>query len=105
MATALALMLHRRFRGRALLRVAMFIPWAVPTVVSAELWKTMFDPQNGFVNYTLKALHLPLASTDWLTGNQWTAWAGLLVADAWRNTPFMAIVLLAGLQVIPADVY
>jgi ABC-type sugar transport system permease subunit len=102
---AIAVALSKPFRGRGVVRAAMFIPWAVPTVVSAELWKTMFDPQNGFVNYMLKALNLPGASTDWLTGNQWTAWTGLLVADAWRNTPFMGIVLLAGLQVIPADVY
>jgi ABC-type sugar transport system permease subunit len=76
----------------------------VPTVVSAELWKTMFDPQQGFVNYILKTLHLPGGNTTWLD-ERWTAWAALLIADAWRNTPFMAIVLLAGLQVIPGDVY
>ncbi len=101
---ALALALNRPFRGRSIVRAAIFIPWAVPTVVSAELWRTMFDPQSGFVNYILHALHLPLASTTWLDGT-WTAWAALLIADAWRNTPFMAIVLLAGLQIIPSDVY
>jgi ABC-type sugar transport system permease subunit len=101
---ALALALNKPFRGRGVVRAAVFIPWAVPTVVSAELWKTMFDPQQGFVNYLLTELHLPLASTTWLDG-KWTAWAALLTADAWRNTPFMAIVLLAGLQVIPRDLY
>jgi len=101
---ALALVLNQPFRGRGLVRAAVFIPWAVPTVVSAELWKTMFDPQQGFVNYLLTQLHLPLASTTWLDGS-WTAWTALLIADAWRNTPFMAIVLLAGLQVIPRDLY
>ncbi len=101
---ALALALNKPFRGRGVVRAAVFIPWAVPTVVSAELWKTMFDPQQGFVNYLLTELHLPLASTTWLDGT-WTAWAALLIADAWRNTPFMAIVLLAGLQVIPRDIY
>ena len=100
----IALALNRPFRGRGIVRAAVFIPWAVPTVVSAELWKTMFDPQSGFVNYILAHLHLPLASTAWLDGT-WTAWAAILVADAWRNTPFMAIVLLAGLQVIPQDIY
>jgi ABC-type sugar transport system permease subunit len=101
---AIALALNKKFAGRGVVRAAVFIPWAVPTVVSAELWKTMFDPQQGFVNYILKALHLPGASTTWLD-QQWTAWAALLIADAWRNTPFVAIVLLAGLQVIPGDVY
>jgi ABC-type sugar transport system permease subunit len=101
---ALALTLNRAFPGRGLVRAAVFIPWAVPTVVSAQLWKNMFDPQNGFVNYLFTELHLPLAHTTWL-GSTWTAWAAILVADAWRNTPFMAIVLLAGLQVIPGDIY
>lgn len=101
---SLALALNKSFRGRGIVRAAIFIPWAVPTVVSAELWRTMFDPQQGFVNYILSHLHLPLASTTWLDST-WTAWAAILIADAWRNTPFMAIVLLAGLQVIPSDIY
>jgi ABC-type sugar transport system permease subunit len=100
----LALALNKPFRGRGLVRAAVFIPWAVPTVVSAELWRTMFDPQQGFVNFLLTKLHLPLATTTWLDST-WTAWGAILIADAWRNTPFMAIVLLAGLQVIPADIY
>jgi ABC-type sugar transport system permease subunit len=100
----IALALNKPFRGRALVRAAVFIPWAVPTVVSAELWRTMFDPQQGFVNFVLTKLHLPLATATWLD-NTWTAWGAILIADAWRNTPFIAIVLLAGLQVIPADIY
>jgi multiple sugar transport system permease protein len=101
---ALALALNRRFHGRAIVRAAILVPWAVPTVVSGLLWKSMFDPQNGFVNYILLHLHLPLAHTTWL-GQTWTAWGAILVADAWRNTPFVALLLLAGLQVIPRDVY
>ena len=64
----------------------------------------MFDPQQGFVNYALSLLHLPLAHTTWLN-QPWTAWTAIFVADAWKNMPFMAILLLAGLQVIPRDVY
>jgi trehalose/maltose transport system permease protein len=101
---SLAVALNKRFRGRGIVRAAVFIPWAVPTVVSAELWRSMFDPQQGFVNFLLTSLHLPLAHTTWLD-TTWTAWAAILIADAWRNTPFMAIVLLAGLQVIPGDIY
>lgn len=103
-ALGLALMLHRRFRGRGLLRAAILIPWAVPTVVSATLWKTMFDPRAGFVDYLLGQLHLPGSSTTWLAHTT-TAWVTILVADAWRNVPFIAIILLAGLQVIPGEVY
>ena len=101
---ALALALNRSFRGRGIVRAAILIPWAVPTVVSGMLWKSMFDPQNGFVNFVLLKLHLPLAHTTWLA-QTWTAWAAILIADAWRNTPFMALLLLAGLQVIPRDIY
>jgi len=103
-ALGLALMLHRRFRGRGLLRAAVLIPWAVPTVVSATLWKTMFDSRTGFVDYLLGNVGLPGAHTTWLAGI-WTSWAAVFVADAWKNVPFMAIILLAGLQVIPDEVY
>jgi multiple sugar transport system permease protein len=103
-ALVLALMLHRRFRGRGLLRAAILIPWAVPTVVSATLWKTMFDPRAGFVDYLLGNAGLPGAHTTWLAGI-WTSWVAIFVADAWKNVPFMAIILLAGLQVIPNEVY
>ena len=103
-ALGLALMLHRSFRGRGVMRAAILIPWAVPTVVSAMLWVTMFDPRSGFVDYLLGILHLPGSNTTWLAG-EWTAWAAILVADAWKNVPFIAIILLAGLQLIPSDVY
>src|SRR5579871_2863684 len=98
LALGLALMLHRRFRGRGLLRVAVLIPWAVPTVVSATLWKTMFDQRTGFVDYIF-GLH-----TTWLAGI-WTSWVAIFVADAWKNIPFIALILLSGLQVIPTEVY
>ena len=98
LALGLALMLHRRFRGRGLLRVAVLIPWAVPTVVSATLWKTMFDQRSGFVDYIF-GLH-----TTWLSGI-WTSWVTIFVADAWKNIPFIALILLSGLQVIPTEVY
>jgi len=100
----LALALNKPFRGRGLVRAAVFIPWAVPTVVSAEVWKEMFDPQQGFVDYALKLLHLPGATTTWLANTD-TSWVALFVADAWKNTPFVAIILIGGLQVIPAEIY
>ncbi len=103
-AIGLALMLNKKFRGRGILRASILVPWAVPTVVSATLWKTMFDPRSGFVDYGLKQLHLPGSTTTWLAG-EWTSWTAILVADAWKNVPFIAIILLAGLQVIPDEVY
>lgn len=103
-ALGLALMLNHRFRGRGFLRAAILIPWAVPTVVSATLWKTMFDPRQGFVDYLLHGVGLPGGHTTWLAGVT-TSWVAIFVADAWKNVPFMAIILLAGLQVIPNEVY
>jgi multiple sugar transport system permease protein len=103
-ALVLALALNRPFRGRGLVRAAVFIPWAVPTVVSAEAWKAMFDPRQGFVDYALHLLHLPGSGTTWLANTD-TSWVALFVADAWKNTPFVAIILIGGLQVIPAEIY
>ncbi|HEV2373769.1 MAG TPA: sugar ABC transporter permease [Streptosporangiaceae bacterium] len=104
-AIGLALMLHRRFRGRGFLRAAVLVPWAVPTVVSAMLWKTMFDPRSGFVDYFLANFHSPWANLAWVNANVWRTWAVIFVADTWKNVPFVAILLLAGLQVIPNEVY
>jgi ABC-type sugar transport system permease subunit len=102
---ALALMMHRKFRGRGVLRASILIPWAVPTVVSAMLWKTMFDPRAGFVDYFLGAIHPAWSSLTWLNASVWRSWAAIFVADSWKNIPFVAIILLAGLQVIPNEVY
>ena len=100
----LALALNKSFRGRGLVRAAVFIPWAVPTVVSAQIWKGMFDPQQGFVDFLLKSLHLPGSTTTWLASAD-TTWVVIFVADAWKNTPFVAIILIGGLQVIPNEIY
>src|SRR5260370_10011996 len=64
----------------------------------------MLHPKMGLVTFILLRRHLPLAHTTWLA-QTWTAWGGILIADAWRNVPFMALLLLAGLQVIPREVY
>jgi multiple sugar transport system permease protein len=104
-ALGLALMLNRRFRGRGFVRAAVLVPWAVPTVVSAMLWKTMFDPRAGFVDYFLGNFHSAWANLSWVNANVWRSWAVIFIADAWKNVPFVAIILLAGLQVIPSEVY
>jgi ABC-type sugar transport system permease subunit len=101
----LALMMHRAFRGRGFLRAAILVPWAMPTVVSAMLWKTMFDPSSGFVDYILAAFHPAWSSLAWVNANELRAWTAVFIADSWKNIPFVAILLLAGLQVIPNDVY
>jgi trehalose/maltose transport system permease protein len=104
-AGALALMMYRQFRGRGFLRASILVPWAMPTVVSAMLWKTMFDPSADFVDYILGAFHPAWSSMAWLGANEWRSWIAIFIADSWKNIPFVEILLLAGLQVISNDVY
>ncbi|MCW2541072.1 MAG: ABC-type sugar transport system, permease component [Frankiales bacterium] len=92
-----ALMMNGTYKGRGLVRAVILVPWAIPTAVTAQLWKFMFDYQ-GILN---KVLHTNIV---WL-GNTGTARAAVVIADVWKTTPFIALLLLAGLQVIPADIY
>jgi multiple sugar transport system permease protein len=101
---AMALAMHQAFRGRALLRATVLVPWAILTVVTAMTWRTIFEPDLGFANTLLRTLHLPGAHVVWLGQNGY-ALSVLIFADVWKTAPFMALLLLAGLQVIPEDVY
>jgi multiple sugar transport system permease protein len=101
---AMALAMHQAFRGRAVLRATVLVPWAILTVVTAMTWKTIFDPDLGFANTLLRTLHLPGGHVVWL-GQGGYALSVLIFADVWKTAPFMALLLLAGLQVIPEDVY
>src|SRR5829696_6065862 len=95
---AMALIMHSAFKGQGLLRTVVLVPWAVLTVVTAVMWKTIFDPNLGFVNTLLGT------STVWL-GEEPQALMVMIFADVWKTAPFMALLLLAGLQVIPSEVY
>jgi multiple sugar transport system permease protein len=101
---AMAVAMHSAFRGRGLLRTVVLVPWAVLTVVTAMMWRSIFEPDLGFVNNMLDALGLPGANVIWLGENGW-ALAVMIFADVWKTAPFMALLLLAGLQVIPGEVY
>ena len=101
---AIAVVISKPYRGRGFVRAAILVPWAVPTVVSAMLWKTMVDPQSGFVNYLLRTLHLPGSDITW-SAETWSSWAVVIVSDAWKTIPLVAVILLAGLQTISADLY
>lgn len=94
---AMAIVMGKSFKGRALLRAAVLIPWAIPTAVTARLWEFMFQ-YDGVVNRVLGTHIL------W-TSDPWAARFAVIAADVWKTTPFMALLLLAGLQVIPNDVY
>jgi multiple sugar transport system permease protein len=101
---AMALAMHESFRGRSVLRATVLVPWAVLTVGTAILWRSIFEPDLGFANSVLRSLGLPGAHTVWL-GERGYAFAVMVFADVWKTAPFMALLLLAGLQVIPEDVY
>jgi multiple sugar transport system permease protein len=101
---AMAIAMHQAFKGRGVLRTVVLVPWAVLTVVTAITWQTIFEPDLGPVNQILSALGLPGGERVWLGEDGW-AMAVLIFADVWKTAPFMALLLLAGLQVIPDDVY
>ncbi|WP_104139823.1 carbohydrate ABC transporter permease [Arthrobacter sp. ZGTC131] len=93
----MAMIMARNFKGRSLVRAAVLVPWAIPTAVTAQLWLFIFDFQ-GIANKLFNA------SILW-TGSEWPAKWAVIIADTWKTTPFMALLILAGLQMIPAEVY
>ncbi len=99
----MALAMHSAFKGQGILRTVVLVPWAVLTVVTAITWQTIFEPTLGFVNSLLGAVGLP-DDTVWL-GQSPEALMVMIFADTWKTAPFMALLLLAGLQVIPDDIY
>ncbi len=95
---AMALAMHSAFRGKGLLRTVVLVPWAVLTVVTAIMWRSMFESPYGFVNSVLGT------DTPWL-GSEPHAMIVMIIADVWKTAPFMALLLLAGLQTIPSEIY
>ena len=100
----LAVALNRAFRGRGVVRAAILLPWAIPTVVSALVWRFMFDGERGIVNAVLMRLGILSDAMVWFTDPKW-AWVPLILSDVWKTTPFVAILLLAGLQNIDPALY
>jgi multiple sugar transport system permease protein len=94
----MAMAMHSAFRGQGILRTVVLVPWAVLTVVTAIMWRTMFDSPLGFVNTLLGT------NTVWL-GDEPYALIVIILADVWKTAPFMALLILAGLQVIPTEIY
>jgi len=99
-----ALTLNADFRGRGLVRAAILIPWAIPTIVSAKMWAWMLNDQFGIINDILLNFGLISQKIAW-TANPDTAMIAVLIVDIWKTTPFMALLILAGLQMIPGDIY
>ena len=99
---AIALAINRAFRGRGLVRAAVLVPWAFPTVISAVMWRLMFQDQIGIVNYVANATGV---ITQPILSDRVLLLISATLVDVWKTTPFMALLLLAGLQVIPGEVY
>ena len=99
-----ALILNERLRYRNALRATVLIPWAVPTIVAARTWELIYNYGYGLANYVLALFHLSAEPVNWL-GSPVSAFFALVLADVWKTTPFVAIIILAGLQTIPEEIY
>jgi trehalose/maltose transport system permease protein len=99
-----ALVLNAEFKGRGFVRAAILIPWAIPTIVSAKMWSWMLNDQYGIINDMMLSVGLISEKVAW-TANTDTAMFAVLIVDIWKTTPFMALLCLAGLQMVPRDIY
>jgi multiple sugar transport system permease protein len=102
--TATAILLNQAFRGRALVRSITLIPWVVPGIVAATTWAWMFHTEFGIINYMLTAPGIIDAPVGWLT-NASTVLPVMIAINVWKLFPFVAVMVLAGLQSIPQDLY
>ena len=100
----IALIIVKNFRGRGMARAAILIPWAIPTVVSSKMWEWIFNSNYGVMNHLLLQAGLLDQAKNWL-GTTGLAMVVIIFVDVWKTTPFMALLILAGLASIPRDVY
>ena len=100
----IALALHTKFRGRGVLRAAVLVPWSIPTVVSARMWAWMFHDVYGVINALFLDMGLISEPLAW-TADPSLAFAAVVAVDVWKATPFMTLLLLAGLQMLPDELY
>jgi trehalose/maltose transport system permease protein len=99
-----ALVLNAEFKGRGLVRAAILIPWAIPTIVSAKMWGWMLHDQFGLINQLLVDWGLIAQKIAWTADPQYALWT-VVAVDVWKTTPFMALLILAALQTLPKDCY
>jgi multiple sugar transport system permease protein len=85
-------------------QVMIILPWAVPTVVSAQIWAWLYQPEYGLLNFILRQAGLVAAPIDWLADPDWAIHAAVIM-DVWKTTPFAALLLLAGLKTVPGELY
>ena len=99
-----AMLLNQDFKGRAFVRTAVLVPWAIPTVVSARMWGWMLHDQFGVINQMLVDTGLITHKIAWTANPDYALWA-VVAVDVWKTTPFMALLILAALQTLPRDCY
>jgi multiple sugar transport system permease protein len=102
--TCIALVLERLVRGRGWMMALLLLPWSMITVINAELWLYIFNATYGVAEYIATELHLPVPAAGFL-GTSTPAIISLMIADIWKTTPFVAIIVLAGLVMLPGDIY
>ncbi|MDR2766291.1 MAG: sugar ABC transporter permease [Holosporaceae bacterium] len=100
----IALILHRNFRGRGWMRAVVLIPWTIPTIVSARIWAWMLNDVYGIVNELLLRMSIIVAPVPWIASSSLSI-ASMIMVDVWKTTPYMALLLLAGLQGLPQDCF
>jgi multiple sugar transport system permease protein len=100
----IALLINKNFKGRGLIRASVLVPWAIPTVISAKMWLFMYNGEYGIMAKLFQWIGLLSDSGKLLTEKHWQMFA-VIFADVWKTTPFMALLLLAGLQMIPSSLY
>jgi trehalose/maltose transport system permease protein len=100
----IAVLLTLRFPGRGLMRAAMLVPWAIPTVVSAKMWGWMLNDQFGVINDVLLKIGIISEPVAWLA-DPTLSMASIILVDVWKTTPFVALLALAALQMVPKDCY
>jgi trehalose/maltose transport system permease protein len=101
---AVAMLLNQDFKGRTWVRTAVLVPWAIPTIVSAKMWGWMLHDQFGVINDILLAAGIIDHKIAWTAENSTALWT-VVAVDVWKTTPFMALLILAALQVLPKDCY
>ncbi|MDR1375635.1 MAG: sugar ABC transporter permease [Holosporaceae bacterium] len=100
----IALILHRNFRGRGLMRAIVLIPWTIPTIVSARMWAWMLNDVYGIVNELLLRAGVIDSPIPWIASSSLSI-VSMILVDVWKTTPYMALLLLAGLQGLPQDCF
>ena len=102
--TLTGILLNQEFRGRSLVRSLTLIPWVVPGIVAATTWAWMFHTEFGIINYMLTSTNIVDAPVGWLT-NRDTVMPAMIAINGWKLFPFVAVMVLAGLQTVPNELY